>query len=122
MLDQVFSQERLQSLTFIPRSLRQRKDKRAAPRRDIYMSIHYRVHHHEPYKEGMLINLSQTGALIFVPEKLGPKTTFTLTIAPDKATAGDPIRAIATVVREASHTDDGCYTYGCRFLSVNDPN
>ncbi len=72
----------------------------------------------------MLINLSQTGALLSVPEKLKLKTPMTFVVAPDKFTLGEPepIQIVVSPVREASQTDDGCHTYGCQILRVDDPN
>ena len=118
----MLNQKHVESLKIIPWPLHRRKDKRSAPRRDIYMSIQYRVRHYEPYRETMLLNLSQTGLLIFISERLSLRTPVTFIISPDKTTSGEPIRVIATIIREASHTDDGCHTYGCRILCISDPN
>lgn len=100
----------------------QDKDKRTFPRRDIYMSIQYRLNNDEPYKEGMLVNLSRNGALIFAPDKLELQTSITIVISPDSAASGKPIQVIASIVRAISKTNKSCHSYGCRILNIDDPN
>jgi hypothetical protein len=88
------------------------------------MSIKYQVRHHESCKNGKLLNLSQQGALICVPEKLKSKTSITLIIEPDKTTPGKPIRVDAIIVRDSSSisTRSGGYLIGCYIVGISDPN
>lgn len=109
-------------LTTDPQTLFQYKNQHSDMRHIINMAIKYRIHNDKLDKTGRLLNLSQTGALISVAEKLEPETPVTLIIEPEEVTAEKPIYVDTVIIRDRFSPQAGCYMSDCHILSVNDPN
>ena len=73
------------------------------------------------YGQGVLQNISVSGAAIGVHRKLSIDQSIVMMVnSPDPKKL--PIAVRLTIVRDAGATDDGLHCYGCRIDCVSDPN
>lgn len=92
-------------------------DRRYYNRTDIDCSITYRPFQQENYKDAVLINISETGALIGVHEELGIDAQIYLKIESTDENE-QSIQMLAETVRSADMLDGYEYCYGCMILDV----
>ena len=92
-------------------------DRRYYTRTEIGCQVAYRRFNEEKYKEGVLVNISETGALIGVNEKLDLDTHLYLIIESAEEDE-QPIQMLAETIRLADTVDGFDYCYGCMILDV----
>lgn len=92
-------------------------DRRYYHRTDIGSPVAYKPYNDESYRDGILVNISETGALIGVNEKLELDTHLYL-----KMESGEenepPIQMLAETIRVAEKLEGYEYCYGCMILDV----
>ena len=83
--------------------------------------FHFRFDSAVGYGQGVLQNISVSGAAIGVYRKLTMDQAIVMMVnLPDPQKL--PIAVRLTVVRDAGATDEGLHSYGCRIDRVSDPN
>jgi len=93
-------------------------DRRERPRALINRHINYKLDsENADFNAAKMVDLSQTGVLIEIYEKLDTKTQVTLQIKADSVDE-EPIEIIAEIVRIAKPENDEQYSYGCEILDV----
>jgi len=92
-------------------------DRRYYNRTDVGCHVVYKPFNEEDFREARLINISETGALIGVNEKLDIDTHLYLKI---ESTEEDeqPIQMLAETIRSAEKIEGYDYCYGCMILDV----
>ena len=92
-------------------------DRRYYNRTDIGCQVTYKPFNEENYKDAILVNISETGALIGVNEKLDLDSHLYLILeSSDKDE--QPIQMLAETIRTAETIDGYAYCYGCMILDV----
>lgn len=95
-----------------------RLDRRERPRAKINSQINYRITNEDTaYNTAKMLDLSQTGVLIRLHQKLDTHTQLTLQIDSDVADE-EPIEILAEVIRIAKSNDEEQYNYGCAILDI----
>lgn len=93
-------------------------DRRERPRATINRHINYKLGNEESkYNLAKMVDLSQTGVLIKIHEKLDTKTQLTLQIKSETVDE-DPIEIIAKIMRISKADNDEQYCYGCEILDI----
>ena len=93
-------------------------DRRERPRSVINSHISYKLDNEDTeFNVAKMLDLSQTGVLVKIHEKLDTKTRLTLQIK-SKTVDEDPIEIIAKIVRIANAGNDEQYCYGCEILDI----
>jgi len=93
-------------------------DRRERPRAIINSHINYKLGDEEAkFNVAKMVDLSQTGVLIKLYEKLETETELTLQIKSDSVDE-EPIEIIAKVVRIAKSSNDEQHSYGCCIVGI----
>lgn len=96
-------------------------ERRTSPRTLINSPVDFKLLDDKAYTTGNLIDISQTGVLISVDQKLLTNDKIKLVVKPDTET-DSPIEITAYIVRTAEsfneHEDSRKYSYGCLIQSV----
>jgi len=92
-------------------------DRRYYKRTGIDCHLVYKLIHEENYKDAVLVNISETGALIGVNEKLDLDTHLNLLLESTEENE-QPIQMMAVTIRSADTIDGYAYCYGCMILDV----
>ena len=92
-------------------------DRRYYNRTEIDCQIVYKLVNEEIYKDAVLINLSEAGALIGVNEELELDTQLYLRLESTEENK-QPIQMLAETIRSADAIDGYTYCYGCMILDV----
>ena len=71
----------------------------------------------ESYKDAVLVNISEAGALIGVNEKLDLDTQLYLLLESTEENQ-EPVQMLAEIIRSADSIDGYTYCYGCMILDV----
>ena len=98
---------------------KQSEDRRYYERTEICSPVKYRLSEEDDYKEALLINISETGALIGVNEELGMDTHIYMKMESDEVNQ-QPIKILVDTVRNAETIEGYQYCYGCMILDVID--
>ncbi|MCP4410488.1 MAG: PilZ domain-containing protein [Gammaproteobacteria bacterium] len=93
------------------------KEKRSFSRIGIHARVEYRVLGHETYRQGMLENLSASGALLWTEQQLPLDSEIKISITSDE-TDELPINITALVVRIADAKKESRFGYGCQIKST----
>jgi len=92
-------------------------ERRYYNRTEIECAVAYRPFKQEEYKQAVLINISETGALIAVNEKLGIDAQIFLKLESTDENE-QPIQMLAETVRSSERLNGYEYCYGCMILDV----
>ncbi|MCW8933586.1 MAG: PilZ domain-containing protein [Gammaproteobacteria bacterium] len=94
-------------------------EKRFSPRAAINGQIKYRLADESNLSSGILLNVSQTGALIGLKHKVPENTV--LTILMESHLDDEPPVEISTkIIRTENDCEDHAYCYGCKIIDVKD--
>ena len=94
-------------------------ERRVSPRIAINGELKYKLDGEQAFREGIMLDLSQSGTRISLDQKLELNTCLTLLVESDRA-GEPPIEITAKVVRIAQHNGRYYHTYGCMILDVKD--
>ena len=94
-------------------------DQRVFPRVAINGEVKYKLEKESEFHPGMMINISQTGALISLDQQLPTEARLTLVMEADRENQS-PIEITAEVIRIAENSSEYAYNYGCMILDVKD--
>ncbi|MBT8438461.1 MAG: PilZ domain-containing protein [Gammaproteobacteria bacterium] len=92
-------------------------DRRNYNRTEIDCQVVYKLVNEETYKDAVLVNLSEAGALIGINEKLELDTQLYLQLESTEENQ-QPIKMLVETIRSADTTDGYSYCYGCMILDV----
>ncbi|MFW2373914.1 MAG: PilZ domain-containing protein [Gammaproteobacteria bacterium] len=92
-------------------------DRRYYNRTDIGCHVTYKLFNEEKYKDAVLVNISETGALLGVSEELNIDTHLYL-IVESTDEYEQPIQMLAETIRTADSIEGYAYCYGCMILDV----
>ena len=103
----------------MPQILTSDFERRVSPRVTINGELKYKLEGETDFREGVMLDLSQSGTLISLDQQLDIHTHLTLLIESDKDNE-QPIEITAKIVRIANHNGKYYHTYGCMILDVKD--
>ena len=92
-------------------------DRRHYSRTEIDSQVAYKLINDESYKDAVLVNISEAGALIGVNEKLDLDTQLYLLLESTEENE-KPVQMLAEIIRSADSIDGYTYCYGCMILDV----
>ncbi len=92
-------------------------DRRNYPRFSTNSEIKYKPSEDTSFYNGIMVDISETGALINVEHKLEIDSHVTLVVNSNKEGEA-PIKLSADIIREADPCGDLKYSYGCMILDV----
>ena len=99
----------------------QNEDRRARPRTEIHATIQYQAQGATYFNEGVLHDISETGALISCQEVLDIGAYIHIIMASEDP-AESSIHITGVAVRKISEPGIDEICYGCRLVRVADPN
>ena len=94
-------------------------DRRFSPRAPINGKMKYRLPENRNLSSGILINISQTGALLGFKHKMPADTVLTV-LMESHLDDEPPVEITTEIIREATYNEGHSYCYGCRILDVKD--
>jgi len=94
-------------------------DRRFSPRASINGEIKYRRPDNSDMSSGVLINISQTGALLGLKHKI-PEDTVITVLMESHLDDEPPVEISTEIIRVETYCEDHSYCYGCKILNVKD--
>jgi len=94
-------------------------ERRFSPRAPINGEIKYRLPENADLSSGVLINISQTGALLGLKHKLPEDTVLTI-LMESHLNDEPPVEISTEITRIETYCEDYSYCYGCKIIDVKD--
>jgi hypothetical protein len=98
-----------------------KEDQRIRPREEIHANMRYQPEGTEAFREGVLHNISETGALISCAQNLDPGTRIHI-VMPSENPNEFAIHIGGVIVRKISEPGVDISCYGCSIERIQDPN
>ncbi len=93
-------------------------DRRISPRVEWHGPVHYRKQGGGEYRTGFLTNISTTGAMLWLPEKLQIEEALNVVMKSEYDPA--PVHMHMQIKRSVEEERHGYYGYGCT-LEIHEP-